>query len=244
MAMKVEARLKASTLDAEAVIDIVIGTRDRPKLLKRTIGHIVARTRSRYRLYVIDDASGGTTAAYLTKLCEKGVVTGMLRRTKRAGISANLRSLLSITRSDPIVFTDDDVLCPDVEPDWLARELAVMTQYPRLGVLSLNNPQASRTTRCIERGPEVTFYQNVGGVFAMIRRSVLETVLVPNGPVKPMRYLCLGAIKAGFTVGCLTDIYCQHIGAISIRVATEYSATLGRFYPTDGKTLQPPKVNR
>ena len=221
-------------------IDIVIATWDRLDLLKQTVGHIVARTRSPYRLYIIDDASGAETMTYVDELRRQGIVAGILRRKKRAGISANLRALLSITQSDPIVFTDDDVLCPDVDPDWLARESAAMAQYPQLGILSLNNPQASSDTRRITPGPHVTLYGAVGAVFAMIRRPVLKEVVVPDDVLKPMQHLCVEARKAGFDTGCLTDIYSQHIGIISMRTGREYAARLKQVYPTNSRTLEPP----
>lgn len=225
--------------------DIVIGTRNRADLLKETIEHIIERTRSPYHLHIIDDASTKKNALYVRSLHRQGIVASVLRRQKQAGISANLRALLSITQSDPIVFTDDDVLCPDVEPDWLARELEAMAQRPRLGILSLYTPEAS-SMHSIERGPEVILYRNVGGVFAMIRRAVLEKIVVPTMPKKgshkSMRYLCIRAIKAGFEVGCLAETYCQHIGAVSIRSGRDYSARLKAMSPINNKTLEPPDV--
>lgn len=223
--------------------DIVVFTCERLSLLKRTLEYIWDRTRTPYRLHILDDASLGGNAAYIQGLEAQGKVASASCRKQRLGVAANLRALLSITQSDPIIVTDDDVLCPDVEPDWLARELAIMVQSPGLGILSLNNPQATTNTRYIERGPEMTRYGNVGAVFAMIRRAVLKAVVTPDGPVKPMKYLCSHAIQAGFDVGCLTDTYCQHIGIISVRIRRrDYSAKLRAVYPTNKKTLEPPDV--
>lgn len=229
------------------MIDIVLCTRDRIGLFKATARHIVTRTQSPYQLHVIDDGSTEHNGAVADRWHRDGAVASVLHRQRPAGIAANLRALTLITISDPLVFTDDDVLCPDMAPDWLARLLGAMDRRPRLGVLALNNPQCNLTNarHPLREDGEVTLCERVGGTFAMIRRAVLDAVRVPNGVQSPMRYLCLEAGKRGFEVGYLTETYCQHIGGRSVRwEGKDYGPLLTQVRPVDSATLVPPEAYR
>ena len=222
--------------------DIVIATQNRRALLKSSVGCIVERTHSSYRLMVIDDGSDGEDAAYVQALRERRWVAYVLRRERPAGIAANLRQLLDVAKTDPFVFTDDDVLCPDVAPDWLARLQTAMACRPQLGVLALNDPQCALNNSRGERTPEgdVVLCRNVPGHFILVRRAVLEAISVPDGVHSPVKRLCMEALKAGWQVGYLRDTYCQHIGRYSIRWASkDYRQDLAAVAPVDAKTLEP-----
>lgn len=222
--------------------DIVVCTCDRLGLLRQTVNYIVRRTRSPFRLYLIDDASGGKTVDYVEILRQKGIIRGVLRRKNRAGISANLRALLSITESDPIVFTDDDVLCPDVEPDWLARGLAAMRRFPSLGLLALNNPACNiRGNRGkVESADPVSFCRNVGATFLLARRAVLVSCHPQDGDGSPVKRLCYMATDCGWRIGYLTNVYCRHTGKISMRTGKDLSRGLALVSPINTHTLEPP----
>ena len=227
--------------------DIVIATQNRRALLKRTVACIVERTRSPYRLMLIDDGSEGDDAAYVQALRERRWLAYVLRRERPAGIAANLREALDVAKTDTFVFTDDDVLCPDVEPDWLARLQAAMASRPRLGLLALNDPQCALHNSRGERTPDgdVVLCRNVPGHFVLIRRAVLEAISVPDGVHSPVKRLCMDARKLGWQVGYLTDTYCQHIGRYSIRWKDkDYRSDLEQVLPVDGKSLEPPWAYR
>ncbi len=230
-------------------IDIVISTRDRAELLSRTLTHIAERTSTPHAITVIDDGSKDCTPVVLGTFRQLGVVGTIQERLTSRGIPAALRESLSLTQSDPLVFTDDDVLCPKVAPDWLARLLAEMGKRPKLGILALNSPQNHPSVggdrrRVFSRDGEVTLCRNVGGRFTLIRRAVLEAVSVPDGTASPMKLLCIQAGVAGFGVGYLTRTYCQHIGAVSVRNGLDMSHELALVAPVDDEALEPPVAYR
>lgn len=232
--------------------DIVVTTCERLGLLVRTLAHIWARTTTPYRLHIIDDASTEGNAEYVAALHAEGKLAGALLREQREGIPANLCDMLSLTESDPLVFTDDDVLCPLLEPDWLARGLAQMDARQKLGILALHNParHVRRTRRWGERtdGP-VTYCRNVGGTFTFVRREVLRTCAPPRKRDQaamhgPVHALCKNAAACGWRVGYLTDAYCQHIGPVSVRSSKRLHRKLAAVAPVDEETLMPPKPYR
>ena len=221
--------------------DIVILTCERENLFRRTLGHIQDRTTTSHRICVVDDNSGYT--AYLEGLLKSGAIDDLVVRRKRRGIAANYRKLQRFTTSDPIVVTDDDVLCPKLEPDWLERGLVEMAKRPRLGLLALNNPQANLGDRrhIILRGPNVTTCYNVGGTFLFIRRELLGRIGPSDKERHPAKAICFAAAKLGYDIGYLTDVYCQHLGVVSVRrKRRDYADELQKVYPTNSDTLEAP----
>lgn len=226
--------------------DIVVTTCERLGLLKQTLAYIWERTETPYRLQVIDDASTEGNIPYLRSLQAEGKIARARIHTRRVGISSHLRSLVKITQSDPVVFTDDDILCPKLEPDWLARGLAAMKQYADLGLLALNTPGCNvRHSRGDTRAEgEVTFCRNVPGSFCFARRAVLATCAPPDGAPSPVKWMCKEATAAGWRVAYLTHVYAQHIGPTSMRSGRNWGRDLELVLPVDPDTLAPPEEYR
>jgi hypothetical protein len=224
------------------ITDIVVTTCERLELLKRTLGHIWERTVTPYRLQVIDDASTEGNADYLTGLVAEGRIGRAHLHRRRKGIPFHLRSLVKVTDSDPIVFTDDDVLCPRLDPDWLARGLEAMARFPRMGMLALNNPHCNVGGKRGETmpGDPVTLCRNVPGTFVFARRAVLEGFQPPDGTQSAVKWMCLEAAKLGWQIGYLTHVYCQHIGTVSVRNQKDLSREIALVQPTNPDTLEPP----
>ena len=222
--------------------DLVVMTRNRLPLLKRTLSYILERTVTPYRLRVIDDASTEGNAEYLRALHAEGKLASVAIHSRRVGIPAHLRALSAITASDPVVFTDDDVLCPLLSPDWLAQGLAAMRNHPRLGIMALNSPHCNvggkRGRK--EQAGAVTYCRNVPGTFVFVRRAVLERCAPDDGIASPVKEMCLTAAQRGWRVGYLTDVYCQHIGVVSARNQKNLSKELTLVLPSDPFTLEPP----
>lgn len=235
--------------------DIVIATCNRYEIFKRSLVYLFERTTSPYRLHLIDDASEEANADLIEYLAAKGRVESVKIRSTRQGIPANLRSILEITKSDPVVFSDDDILCPKLEPDWLERGLEVMELYKKIGLLALNNPQAwvgynkrqaGKQVRAItaedgEIVEPITLCRNVGGTYLFIRRAVLEKCAPPDGIGSPIHYLCKCAADRGWKIGFLSKVYCQHIGEVSVRSGKRLHRELSQVEPINELTLEPPK---
>ena len=226
------------------MIDIVDTTCDRLTYLRKTLEYIVERTTTPYRLIVVDDASTGGTVEFLQEMVAKGVVETLVTRQARIGPEGYLQNLLNLTTSDPIVVTDDDVLCPKLKPDWLAQGLEVLEQHQELGVLALNNPACNvrRSRKVRTRGPQVTTCTVLGGTFLFIRRRALEGYIPPIfsrlGPIKT--WLRSVAEPRGY----LTNVYCQHIGMKLVRTRDDLSKVYQVALPLDGDTLEPQKQYR
>lgn len=228
-------------------VDIVVLTCDRARLLKQTVKYIVTRTRTPYRLHIIDDASEEGNVELAQGWVDRKLVASLTQRRHRMGIAAGLRDILRLTTSDPVVFTDDDILCPDSEPDWLARGLQAMEKEPTLGILALNNPHCNvggSKRGHLEPGDPVTRCWQVPGSLVFVRRQVLKECAPPDGLGSPVKAMCHAARAGGWEVGYLTKVYCQHIGRVSVRNGKDLGSAIDLVAPIDGRTLEPPEEYR
>jgi hypothetical protein len=209
------------------ITDIVLCTRNRLPLLKRTLTYLFERTTSQFRLHVIDDASTEGNVPYLRSLLQAGMIAGLTTRPRSEPIGANWNAAALLAVSDVLVFTDDDILCPALEPDWLSRGLAAMARYRKLGLLALHLPTAP--AKAIRQEGPLTLCDRVGAHLAFIRRDLMRSIVIPPvggslGGIKiradstSLDRAWSGEVSAkGWSVAYLTGVYCQHIGAVSAR---------------------------
>jgi len=230
--------------------DIVISTYNRLPLLKRTLEYLFERTTSQFCLHVIDDASTEGNGAYLQSLLDVGMLAGLVLRDKRAHVATNWHTAAWLANSDILVYSDDDVLCPQLEPDWLSRGLAAMAQYPNLGLLALENPMGlvSGAIKPIRQDGPVMLCDRVASHFAFIRRDLMRDIVIP-GVGKTLagvpifsdgkmidRAWSYAVRERGYKVAYLTGVYCQHIGLVSGRTGQDLSEW---DVLCDGETLEP-----
>jgi len=226
------------------IIDIVIGTHNRRDMLKRTIECIQERTKTRYCLSIIDDASTDGTADYVRSLGLR-----LYSREAQAGMYQNLIDVAKVSRSDPVIYTDDDALCPLLDPDWLRRLLDAMAKRPKLLMLGLNNPSDNITgsRKPFADDGEVIGSLYVSGHFLAMRRSL---VLVSGGLFtkqkdrrSPNKTQAQHVRKNGGYVGYLKDVYTWHFCPQSIRRPNKNWDKI-MVEPINMETLEPPDEYR
>jgi GT2 family glycosyltransferase len=228
------------------MIDLIITTCGRVDLLKRTLRYIWNRTKTPYKIIVIDDASSDGTRGYLNNLLNQDKVSKVIFNDVRLGIPANMRTFDKVTSSDPIVFSDDDVLCPKLEPDWLSQGLSVMKKFPKIGLLSLNDPQCNVGDKRgrLKRYDRFTFCRNIPGHFVFVRREVLNKIKVADRETSPVKAMCFKAPSIGYKVAYLNNVWCQHIGVVSVRNKKDLGKELSLVNPINLGTLEPPDKYR
>jgi glycosyltransferase involved in cell wall biosynthesis len=227
------------------VIDIVLGTHNRVEMLQRTIGCIRERTTTPYRLTVIDDASSDGTAEYVKSL--EGV--RLHRHATQQGMHGNLRDVFGLTASDPVICTDDDALCPLLEPDWLARLLAALKDRPKVMMLGLNNPgdNVNQGRHAYADDGMVVYSKWVSGHFLAMRRSLLKVTPTlfrdRQSQRSPNKTQALWVHAHRGQVGYLRDVYTYHYCPVSIRRPGKSWDQI-MVEPVNMETLEPPEQYR
>jgi glycosyltransferase involved in cell wall biosynthesis len=207
--------------------DIIVCTKNRLPILKRTLAYLFERTTSPYRLHVIDDASTEGNQEYLRGLYADRKLAGLVLRSKSEHMGSNWNLAPWLAQSDVLVWTDDDVLCPKIQPDWLSRGLSAMKAYPKMGLLTLHCPLIPMSVADFPR--PIVIKDRVGGQLMFARRDLMRSIVIPpvGGVMHKFKVLpnseklhwgwSAAVMAKGYAVGFLTDVYCQHIGAHSER---------------------------
>ena len=113
------------------MIDIFILTYERQEFARKCIQYLKERTRSSYRLFVIDN--GGNS-----ELAKDPNVFLYVGLSANVGVHAAWNIALSMAESEFFITCDPDVLCPDLDPDWLSQLEKFMVERPDYGAISLH----------------------------------------------------------------------------------------------------------
>jgi glycosyltransferase involved in cell wall biosynthesis len=219
--------------------DIIITTRNRPHYLKETVERILSCTRTPYKLHIIDDASNDETVPYILRLFNAGKLETITLNHKRQGQMNNLMLESKIGVSPIYVHVDDDVLCPDIEPDWLSRGLDIIGEHDDIGMMALNHPGARRVN--IEDRHNLMVCRVIGGTYSFIRRKCsrqMGKIHRYDLGTAPQMTMCRWARHLGYQVGYAKKTYCYHIGDYSILTEGEYKGVPSTS-PLNWETLEP-----
>ena len=224
------------------MVDIVLGTYNRQAYLLKTLSYIYSRTSMSFKLHIINDGSSDNTDLVVRAFNLTGEIDYVEREVPK-GIAENLLWAIDNANSEIFVFTDDDVLCPDITPDWLYVGLSKFSKYPRLGLLGLNDPGCNINGRRHiaeqQKYADLTKCCYLGGQFLFIRKAAVQKIdremLQGTSPVKR---LCMQLLK-DWDVAYFKDVYCYHFGCISARTGKDVSSLL--LKPENSVTLEPPK---
>jgi hypothetical protein len=189
-------------------IDIIMLSHDRLDHLRRTVDALEARTRTPYRLTLVDNASEPATRAWIE--ANRHRFHQLLLRPTNEHTRA-FRHGIAATTSDPYIVTDPDLIVPEGDPDWLARLLAIADAHPGFGLLGMGLDPANRPA---VTGPEVVDRPvdedvaegPVGTWFQLIRRGALKVPYTTDGQV------CLAVERAGHRVGWTRRLRAYHLG--------------------------------
>jgi glycosyltransferase involved in cell wall biosynthesis len=219
-------------------VDIIVTTMNRLECLEKTINRIVTCTRTPYKLHIIDDASTDGTRDYVLGLFERGVLETVTLNKKRQGQINNLMVESRIGISPIYVHVDDDVLCPDITPDWLSEGINKIKKHPDIGIMALNHYGARRRDR-EDRG-DIVICKVVGGTYSFIRRRCTRQMGKLHRHdlgTTPQMVMCEWARKLGYKVAYVKGVYCHHIGHQSVLTDSLYKGKT--IEPSNWKTFEP-----
>lgn len=158
-----------------AAIDIVLLTHNRLDYLRQTVDTLYARTSHPFRLLIVDNASDADVQEYLS--ANRSRFHRVIRNPENRWTQAFTQGI-ALTRSDPFIVSDPDILVPDLTPCWLERQLELMGRHPEMGMVALNLDASNKPARLPDvyvsekapHGPDLTL-SYVGTVMQTIRRA-------------------------------------------------------------------------
>jgi len=194
-------------------IDLVTTTYYRKKLTEKCLEHLWRRTKTPYRLTVVDNGSKDGTVKFLTDKYG-GEIDNLILLDRNYGLEYARNTALRHIHSEYCVFFDNDLLVPDLEPDWLSRQLELMKKYPEYGCIALR-PQIliGADNNKFNTDSEVVENNHVGATFMMFKTEYLKEVGWADEFTNRVADWRLGDIlkEKGLKMGWAKDIYCYHM---------------------------------
>lgn len=218
--------------------DIVILHRNRLNYLKRTLRYLWKRTKTPYRISIIDNHSDIRNRRYLIDLFNNKKIFNLQLNGTNVGTAIATNQAFTISTSQPFVVMPDDVLVPDVKPDWLQRLLTNYGEDDLVGMLVLNDPTNDKG-EFVRTEEEMELCESVDCSVAMLNRKAYEFL----SPHITHKSALMGANYWGINkkVGYLRDTYCKHIGKTSAfkGLYKDDKFTKSTFIKVHPKTLKP-----
>jgi hypothetical protein len=121
--------IEASPVPDDALVSVILPTRNRSRLLPNAIGSVLNQSYARWELLVVDDDSDDRTAQVLERFTDDRI--RVLRGPGR-GVSAARNLALEGARGTLIAYLDDDNL---MHPQWLRSVVWAFAHHPDADVL-------------------------------------------------------------------------------------------------------------
>jgi len=196
-------------------IDITMVTFQRLEYTKKAIQHIAERTRVPYRLIVVDNGSTDGTREWLAQSSHVGILVAL---DANCGIHYAKNIALSLVESEPFfIDTDNDILAPNLTPDWVAQLIGLMKDFPSYGAIACR-PQVLVGERgdLFEGADRVVCRPWVGASLRIMRTDAVRMVggwrheKIP-GRDNEERWIADRLHQVGLSVGYARDVRCWHM---------------------------------
>jgi len=188
--------------------DIFLTTYLRQDFAKKCVEYIRERTKTPYLLTVIDN--GGNEEL-------KPLVDRYIPLWQNTGIHFAWNVAASLASDKYFVTSDPDLLCPDLEPDWLGQMIKFMDERPDYGAISMMPHIFIGAVGIDPYDPEEVKDRNMcGAVFRIMRTDAVRSVCgwdlkIEAGRNHEERTICSRLQAGGFKTGICSRIRAYHM---------------------------------
>lgn len=230
--------------------DILIVTHNRLEFTNKTLKYLSDRTRSPYRLIIVDNGSQDGTREVLRAIPEPHKVILLpenlgLERAKNLG--------LEHVESELFVDSDNDILVPDLEGmDWLDRLSLLMHNHPEFAAIAMRPQILVGVGAIFRRDGEVIENNVCGASMRMMRTDLVKKAGAWRDQFTndSEEWHIAGELKKmGYKVGYAKNLWCYHLfgndrhwgygGEVDRRHGNRECAYLDSMFTVDEKTLAP-----
>jgi glycosyltransferase involved in cell wall biosynthesis len=203
-------------------IDIVLVTYNRIDFTRKAISYLVGRTKTPYRLIVVDNNSVDGTQKMLLEFKEQGFVHHLILLEENYGIHMAKNYGLNLVRSEPYyIDTDNDLLCADLRPDWITQLKELMDKLPDYGAIACR-PQVlvGRGGNEFDEITAVKEFNHVGAHLRIMRTKVVREVGGWEKTWSANRnhedsFIATALQNKGYKVGYAKNVRCWHMFGVN-----------------------------
>lgn len=198
------------------MIDILMTTYFRKDFTKKVIDHIIERTKTPFQFIIVDNGSSDGTREMLQEYqkSHKNLFKKIILLSKNAGLQAAKNIGMDHVTTERFVNTDNDCLCPDLDPDWLTQMNDLMDRNPEFAAISLR-PQIMIGVGNIFRDAAEVVQNNVaGGSFRLMKTDLVREAGQWRDDFENRQeewHICTKLRDMGHKVGYARDLFCYHM---------------------------------
>lgn len=191
----------------EPKIDIFICSYLRQQFTAETLKYLKERTVTPYRTFLLDNGGNSQFAP------EVDYYVGF---KQNMGIHAVWNVALALATTEYFITTDNDLLAPKLDPDWLSRMIRFMDERPDYGAISMMPHIFIGAVGIEPNDPEDVKERNMcGAVFRIMRRSAVTQAGGWEHKIDPRRNheestICSRLQGNGYKTGICSRIRAYH----------------------------------
>lgn len=196
-------------------IDIFITTFNRREMTEKCLTYFNNRTRTLFRLFVIDNGSTDNTVDILKRFESKGTIFHRVKMSKNVGIHAAWNLTLGLVSSEYMITADNDLYVPDVEPCWLEQLQRLIKDNPQYGAIALQ-PHTFLGARAPDPHPSgVSEVGHCGAVFRIMKTELVKKAggwehTFDSKRNTEEKVICSRLQTLGYKVGYASHLKCYH----------------------------------
>jgi len=158
-------------------VDILLTTYHRKNMTQMTLESIITRTKTPYRLIVVDNGSEPEMQDMLREYQRKGFIKVLCLLDRNWGLEYAKNTGLRFVESEPyFVNTDNDLLIesPSGGTDWLAKMIRLMDNNPKYGAISARPQCLIGVNNIFSKDKEVGQFYVCGGSYRIMRTDLVK----------------------------------------------------------------------
>lgn len=202
----------------ENKLDLVMTTYNRKEFTQKSLKYIAERTKTPLRIIVVDNNSNDGSQEMLFEMKKAGLISHLILLEENYGIHMAKNYGLALVRSEPYyIDTDNDLLPPQLDPDWVQSLIKLMDKYPAYGAIACR-PQVliGRSGSEFDGTFEVAKFSHIGGHLRIMRTEAVKRATGWEKTWEANRnhedsYIASRLQEQGFDVGYAKDVRCWHM---------------------------------
>ena len=196
-------------------VDILLVTYHRKNLTYMTLESIYQRTRTPYRLIVVDNGSPEDMRDMLREYQKKDIIKVLVLLDRNWGLEYAKNTGLRFVESEPyFINTDNDLLIQLSDPDWLSQMVNLMEKNSDYGAIAVRPQILYGVPNIFSKDREIGEFYVCGGSYRIMRTDIVRKYRWRdewNDSRSEEWKICGEIHKEGFRTGYARDIRCYHL---------------------------------
>ena len=200
----------------QETIDILITCYFRKHFTQKVLDYLIERTKHPFRIIIVDNGSTDGTREMVQEYQTKypGIFKKVILLPSNIGLQASKMVGMDFVESEYFVNTDNDVLPPLLDPDWLSQQLDLIKRHPEYAAIACRPQKMIGVGPIFKEAKEVVSNNMAGGHLRIMNTKAVRDVggwLTTFENRAEEREICGKLIRAGFKIGFATNIRCYHL---------------------------------